>query len=54
MTHPYLMSKLCCWVQVAMNAESNKIKDVFLEILMPMVDRLCKFGVFYNRELARV
>ena len=37
-----------------MNAESNKIKDIFLEILMPVVDRLCKFGVFYSREVARV
>lgn len=37
-----------------MNAESIKIKDIFLEILMPVVDRLCKFGVFYSRELARV
>jgi hypothetical protein len=37
-----------------MNAESNKIKDTFVEILIPLIGKLCDLGVFYTRDLARV
>lgn len=37
-----------------MNAETNKIKDIYLEILKPVVDKLYHLGVFYSREFARV
>ena len=37
-----------------MDSESVKIKDLFLEILQPLVNRLCGFGVFYSKEAARV
>jgi hypothetical protein len=37
-----------------MNAETNKIKDIYLEVLKPVVDKLCSMGVFYRSEVARV
>ncbi len=40
--------------KVPMNAESNKIKDTFVEILIPLMGKLCDLGVFYTRDLARV
>ncbi|CAK9227859.1 unnamed protein product [Sphagnum troendelagicum] len=41
-------------IQVPMNAESNKIKDTFVEILIPLIGKLCDLGVFYTRDLARI
>ncbi|CAK9227008.1 unnamed protein product [Sphagnum troendelagicum] len=41
-------------IQVPMNAESNKIKDTFVEILIPLIAKLCDLGVFYTRDLARI
>ncbi|XP_024357672.1 DEAD-box ATP-dependent RNA helicase FANCM isoform X3 [Physcomitrium patens] len=41
-------------IQVKMNAETNKIKDIYLEILKPVVDKLYHLGVFYSREFARL
>lgn len=40
--------------KVPMDSESAKIKDLFLEVLQPLVNRLCGFGVFYSKEAARV
>lgn len=40
--------------QVKMNAETTRIKDIYLEVLKPVVDRLCNMKVFYSREAARV
>jgi Fanconi anemia group M protein len=40
--------------KVPMNAESNKIKDTFVEILIPLIGKLCDLGVFYTRDLARI
>lgn len=37
-----------------MNAETNKIKDIYLDVLKPVVDKLYNMGVFYSREVARV
>lgn len=37
-----------------MNAETNKIKDIYLEVLKPVVDKLYNMKVFYSREVARV
>ncbi|KAG0581901.1 hypothetical protein KC19_3G018500 [Ceratodon purpureus] len=41
-------------VQVKMNAETNKIKDIYLDVLKPVVDKLYTMGVFYSREVARL
>ncbi|MCO5547416.1 hypothetical protein L7F22_000865 [Adiantum nelumboides] len=41
-------------LQVQMDSESVKIRDLFLEILQPLVNRLCGFGVFYSRDAARL
>jgi len=43
-----------CYAQVKMNAETNKIKDIYLEVLKPVVDKLYNMKVFYSREVARV
>lgn len=37
-----------------MDSESLKIRDLFLEVLQPLVNRLCGFGVFYSKDAARV
>ena len=37
-----------------MNAETNKIKDIYLDVLKPVVDKLYTMQVFYSREVARV
>lgn len=37
-----------------MNAETTKIKDIYLEVLKPVVDKLYNMKVFYSREVARV
>ncbi|KAH7281773.1 hypothetical protein KP509_36G062700 [Ceratopteris richardii] len=41
-------------VQVPMDSESLKIRDLFLEIVQPLVNRLCGFGVFYSKDAARL
>ncbi len=40
--------------KVPMNAESNKIKDTFVEILIPLIGKRCDLGVFYTRDLGRM
>jgi hypothetical protein len=40
--------------KVPMNAESIKIKDMFVEILIPSIGKLCDPGVFYTSNVARV
>lgn len=37
-----------------MNAASNQVKDLLIEVLQPIVYRLCGYRVFYNRDIARV
>ncbi|KAG6543585.1 hypothetical protein Mapa_014948 [Marchantia paleacea] len=41
-------------IEVPMNAASNQVKDLLIEVLQPIVYRLCGFRVFYNREIARL
>ncbi|KAL2650513.1 hypothetical protein R1flu_018641 [Riccia fluitans] len=41
-------------MEVPMNAESNRAKDLLVEVLQPIIYRLCGFRVFYNRDIARL
>lgn len=43
----HVTSKLC-WVQVAMNAESNKTKDIFRELLVPAI-----FVIYFRKIFNR-
>ncbi|KAJ7515587.1 hypothetical protein O6H91_22G019300 [Diphasiastrum complanatum] len=50
----YTYSRKLELIQVVMDPESNKVKDLFLEVLHPVVCKLCSFGVFYSRDLPRL
>ncbi|BFI25467.1 fanconi anemia group M protein [Marchantia polymorpha subsp. ruderalis] len=41
-------------IEVPMNAASNQVKDLLIEVLQPIVYRLCGYRVFYNRDIARL
>ncbi|XP_024524582.1 DEAD-box ATP-dependent RNA helicase FANCM-like isoform X2 [Selaginella moellendorffii] len=41
-------------ITVPLNAESKKLRDMLSDILQPVVLKLCNYGVFYNRDIARL
>ncbi|KAL3701127.1 hypothetical protein R1sor_019149 [Riccia sorocarpa] len=50
----YTHNRLIELIEVPMNAESNRAKDLLVAVLQPIIFRLCGFKVFYNRDVARV
>eukprot|EP01018_Ginkgo_biloba_P026785 Gb_37519 [translate_table: standard] len=40
-------------IPVAMSRDSIKVSNLLLEVIQPVVQKLCSLGVFYNRDIAK-